>query len=84
MAVGVHLGRRRFGEKIFQAISQLFELGIPGEELLDLDAKFSAFPAGLVVRKYVIVVLHDGFFGVLWRDHTIDVVKTNWGISEFL
>ena len=63
-----------FGEEFFQAIHQLFELGIASEKIFDLGTKISTFLAGLLVRKYVIVVLHD-FFGILWPDHSIRVMK---------
>jgi hypothetical protein len=70
MTVCVHLWRRRFGEKVFQAIDELLEPGIAGEEGFDLGTKISTFPAGLLVRKYVVIILHK-VFGILCGDHSI-------------
>ena len=70
MVVCVHLWRR-LGKKLFQAIDQLLKSGISGEESLDLGTKISTFPAGLLVRKYVVIILHK-VDGVLCRDHNID------------
>jgi hypothetical protein len=59
VAVCVNLGGMRFRQKLFEDIDQLFEFGVAGEKVLDLGTKVSTFPAGLLVRKYVVVVLHD-------------------------
>jgi hypothetical protein len=63
VAVCVNLGGRRFRQKLFEDIDQFFEFGVAGEKVLDLGTKVSTFPAGLLVRKYVVVVLHD----VVWN-----------------
>jgi hypothetical protein len=69
MAVCVHLWRRQFGEEFFQAIDEFLEPGISSEEGFDLDTKISTFPAGLLVRKYVVIVLHV-FCWILCADHS--------------
>jgi hypothetical protein len=76
MGLGVNLGAGWFREKALEAIDQLFELGIAGEEIFDLGTKVGTFPAGLLVGKYVVVVLHD-LGGILCRDHTIQLLITS-------
>jgi len=61
VAICMRFDGRLLWDKFFQYINQLFEPGIAGEELFDLGTKFRTFPSCLLVRKYVIVVLHDVF-----------------------
>ena len=59
MAVCGCFDRGRLGQKLFEDLDQLFEPGIAGEECFDLGTKVRTFPVGLLVRKCVVVVLHD-------------------------
>ncbi len=59
MAVGGCFDRGRLGQKLFEDIDQLFKPGIAGEKCFDLGTKVRTFLAGLLVRKCVVVVLHD-------------------------
>src|SRR5579859_5611315 len=58
MAIGIGLDGGRFGKKFLEAVNQLFQLGVPGEQLFDLGTKLRALFCGLLVSKYVIIVLH--------------------------
>jgi len=46
-------------QKLVQAINELFEFFITGEKALDLGAKFAALFRGLLMSKYVVIILHD-------------------------
>lgn len=70
MPVGMRFDGGLHGNELFEHVDQFLESRVAGEELFDLGTKFRTFPSCLLVRKYVIVVLHD-VFGILWRDHTI-------------
>ena len=70
MAVRMCFHSGRLGQKFFQNLDQLFEFGVAGEEFLDLGTNIRTFAAGLLVGKYVVVVLHDVFEDP-WPDHTI-------------
>ncbi len=50
------------GGQLFEHVDELFKSGVAGEELFNLGTKFRTFPSCLLVRKYVIVVLHDVFW----------------------
>lgn len=65
VAVCVGFDGGRFRKKLFEDIDELLKSGIAGEEFLDLGTKFRTFPSSLLVRKYVIVVLHDVFWNPL-------------------
>jgi hypothetical protein len=77
MAVGMCFDCGRLGKKLFEDIDEFFESGVAGEEFLDLRTEISTFPAGLLVRKYVVIVLHDVFWNPLagsYHSRTKDAV----------
>ena len=61
VAVRMCLDGRLRGNQLFEHVDELFKSGVAREELFDLGTKFRTFPSCLLVRKYVIVVLHDVF-----------------------
>jgi hypothetical protein len=61
MAVCGCFDRGRLGQKLLEDFDQLFKPGITGEKGFDLGTKVRTFLAGLLVRKCVVVVLHDVF-----------------------
>src|SRR5579872_7075864 len=58
MPIGMGLDRGRFGKKFLEALNQLFQLGVPRKQLFDLGTKLRTLSCGLLVSKYVVVVLH--------------------------
>jgi hypothetical protein len=78
MAVCGCFDRGGLGQELFEDIDQLFEPGIAGEKCFDLGMKVRTFLAGLLVRKCVVVVLHD-VFGILLRDHNIRELRIPCG-----
>lgn len=49
----------RSRQKLVQAFNELFEFFITGKKAFDLRANFNALFRGLLVSKYVVIVLHD-------------------------
>jgi hypothetical protein len=46
-------------QKLVQAFNELLEFFITGEKALDLGANLTALLRGLLMSKYVVIVLHD-------------------------
>jgi hypothetical protein len=58
MPIGMGFDRGRFGKKFLEAINQFFQLGVSGKQLFNLGTKLRTLSCGLLVSKYVVVVLH--------------------------
>lgn len=58
MPIGLSIDCGWFGKEFFEALNQLFKLGVAGKQFFDLGTKFRTLSCGLLMSKYVIVVLH--------------------------
>jgi hypothetical protein len=69
------------GNEFLQAIHELFELSVANQQLINLYAKIGAFPAGLLMRQHIIVVLH-----VMSprADHNIEFAWVERSIIDYL